>query len=1243
MLKHSFKILFLFFNLLFTLSYAANLNLSNVPLFLGGSVEPNIVFTLDDSGSMHWENMPGSSSNNRYVYPNGSRGIYRGNGSDTGDYVNRSPQFDDLLTASPTVGDFIWSVRARSSEVNKLYYNPEVKYTPWANYDGTLMPNANPVCALHNGYEPDADNDGNDYEGRGDLPAGLLAGDSDNLVDGNSNGISDDCRNLTVTNEEFATNWRTANNTGGSGFRTFYPAVYYRYINVSGNSLNDRNDYEKVEIRSGSTYPPTGNKGPKRTDCTSTTTCTYIEEMQNFANWYSYYRSRILVSRAGVGHAFSKQGTAMRVGFASLNKASDTIDGESSDGAMVRGLRPFESTEREAWFETLYGYRMRRAGTPLRTATEYVGEYFTRSDNSGPWSATPGTSDATPHLACRQSYNVLMTDGYYTSSDVPSVGNSDNVIGSIILAPDSTSYQYTPSPPYSDTHENTLADVGMEYWKTDLRTDLANKVPTNTSDTAFWQHLVTFTVGLGVTGNLDPPTPATPYNPGDLPGLTDGSITWSNPTNNAGKIDDLWHTALNSRGNFFSASDPDTFAASLSSILSNIVGRSSSASSVALNSGTVSGDSKLYQAKFNSGDWTGQLLAYPINANGSLGALAWDAAANIPPATDRVLITYDGTDGQPFRWNSGISSAQQTLIGSENALNYLRGDQSLEEANGGSFRNRNSLLGDIVHASPTYIGPPSLRYPDNWGASSLENGAPYSSFKSSHSSRQPYIYAGANDGMLHAFNAATGVEKFAYIPNAIYPKLSDLADTSYNHQFFVDGSPTVADAFFDGNWHTILVSGLRGGGQGVFALDITNPNNFSNESNGAAKILWEFTDSDDADLGYTFGKPSIVRLHNGVWAAVFSGGYNNTYDDDGDGSATNDSTTGSAVLFIVNLKTGALIKKFDTEVGTANDPTGNGQPNGLSTPAVIDFDGNSIADAIYAGDLFGNIWKIDISQPSPSQWKFSYKSGIKPDPIYTACAGTTCSGSNMQSITTQPQIIQHPTNKGYLVLFGTGRYFEVGDNSSIGQTTQSVYGIWDKVSTAASAPSFHRGSLLEQSITQEVTQFGYDLRVTTDTHINWASHNGWYMDLLNTQSSNTNNLGERQVSNTIIRNGRLVFTTLIPSPDPCDFGGTGWLMEIDVYSGARLKFTPFDLNHDGQFDIDDYVNIGDIDGDGHDDYVASSGKKSTVGIIPTPSITETEGGLQEYKYTSGSTGAIELTVENPGSRPSGRQSWQQLF
>jgi len=1164
-------------------AHAANLSLSPVPLYLGGAVEPNIMFTMDDSGSMHWENMPDDGWT-YFIYPRASN-VYG-----TSNYSNYLPVFSDIS----------YSVRIRSSSINSVYYNPTITYQPWSTSTGVSMGDISITCAPHN-------------------PTDTAKG----------------CRNLTASNTQTA-NWETYNGDGttfpgavtteSDVSKTFWPAVYYTY---NGGDTWTVANFTKVEIRSTTA---TYTTNVSRSDCVTAPICTYVEEIQNFANWYSYYRSRILAARGGIGRAFGRQSTNMRVGYATINKGNSTIDGVNTD-SIVKGVRTFDNTDRGSFFDLLYDRDIPTSGTPLRTAIEDAGKYFERTDDKGPWSETPGTTNTADHLSCRQSYNITMTDGYWNGAS-PSVNNSDNTDGTTISGPNDDDYNYTAISPYSDAWSNTLADVGMHYWKRDLRTDLDNEVPTNAQDPAFWQHMVNFTVGLGVNGTLD--------TTADLPGLTAGTTAWPDPSaSNGAKIDDMWHTAINSKGEFFSASDPDTFADSLSDILSAISDRTSSASSVALNSGTVSGSSKVYQARFDSGDWSGQLFAYPVNADGTLGSLLWDAASLIPTASSRIIVTYDGADGQPFEWTD-ISSSQQTLLGSESILDYLRGDQSNEAVNGGTFRNRNTLLGDIIHSSPTYVGTPSLQYPDGLGTSDVTK--QYSDFRTTYNARQHLVYVNANDGMLHAFNADTGVEAFAYVPNTIMHKLSDLADINYNHKYYTDASPTVLDAFFGGDWHTVLISGLRSGGQGIFALDVTNPTTFSSQSAAKDNVLWEFTDSDDPDLGYTFGIPSVVKLQNGKWAAVFSGGYNNTFDDDNDSSTTDDSVTGNAVLFIVDIEDGSLIKKFDTHVGSAQDPTGNNKPNGLSTPSVVDIDGDFTADTIYAGDLFGNVWKFDISDPNIANWKTSYGTVASPIPLYTACAASTCNSTNHQPITTQMQVIRHPSSGGYLVLFGTGQYIEVGDNSTTGQITQTYYAIWDK--DQGSFTAFNRSNLLQQQILQELSAFSFDLRVTSDNAISWydgsSGHRGWYIDLVNTEGGNTNNFGERQVSNSIVRNGRIIFTTLLPSDDPCDFGGSGWLMELDLYSGARLSFTPFDLDNDGLFSTTDYVNIGDIDGDGVDDYVPVSGKKSKVGIIPTPSITSEAGGAKEFKFTSGSTGTIEVTVENPGPSYQGRQSWRQL-
>jgi len=282
----------------------------------------------------------------------------------------------------------------------------------------------------------------------------------------------------------------------------------------------------------------------------------------------------------------------------------------------------------------------------------------------------------------------------------------------------------------------------------------------------------------------------------------------------------------------------------------------------------------------------------------------------------------------------------------------------------------------MVNSSPIYVGKPRARYPDNWGSGAPESSVSYSAFATS-STRVPMVYVGANDGMLHGFNADTGKELIAYIPNEVYPRLSALTSPTYSHKFYVDGSPTVADAFFDNQWRSVLVGGLNRGGQAIYALDITNP-----ASMDETKVLWEFSDNIDNDaagdagtefaLGYTYSKPAIVRLHNGKWAAIFGNGYNNTVND---GSR---STTGHAVLYIVDLEDGSVIRKINTKAGTQT------APNGLATVTPVDVDGDFIIEYVYAGDLQGNMWKFDLTDTTPSSWGVAYGTAASPQPLFVA-------------------------------------------------------------------------------------------------------------------------------------------------------------------------------------------------------------------------------------------------------------------
>ncbi len=1142
--------------------------LSNSPLFLGGNISPNVMFTLDDSGSMQFEIMPGNLIKNsvRYMFPR-ANSVY---GAD--DYSNYVVGFNGSDFDSSNQ----YTASLRSSHVNKIYYNPAVRYLPWSDADGFLMSDADPTCAPHN-------------------PMNTGAG----------------CRNLTVNNSQNA-KWLKKNGERTSwDTRTFYPAVYFQYN--SGN-VNSASSYTQIEIKSStSTY----SGGANRSDCAAAPTCTYDEEIQNFANWYTYYRSRVLLARAGIGRAFSAQGNTMRVGFAALNLGTEAdddvinVDGKPTS-TVISGVRQFTGTDRANFFDNLYGHTIPSEGTPLRRAVDDVGKYYMRDDDEGPWGETPGTSGGTQH-ACRQNYNILMTDGYWSNTSYASVGNSDNSSGSSITNDSSPAtpptYTYTPTSPYSDSFSDTLADVAMHFWKNDLRTDMPNIVPTNTSDPAFWQHMVNFTVGLGVEGTLS--------------ALPSGADAWPDPTSSdAAKIDDLWHAAVNSRGDFFSAADPATFANALSGALTSIIARTGSASAVAANSNSLITNGRIYQAKFNSGDWTGQLLSIPINTAGTLGATEWNAGAvSLAPSTispaSRVIITKGSSDGVPFEY-ANLTATQKTLLDKNVAgtvdncglerVAYIRGDAT-NEGNGGTFncasasaintlRSRAaSKLGDIVNSGPFYVGRP------NAGHSNVDHSG-YSAFRTTFKDRTPVVYVGSNDGMLHGFNACIsgvtpscttadeGKELITYIPGTIYANLNRLSDKDYNgnHRYFVDGSPMVADAITGTtpSWKSVLVGSLNGGGQGYYALDVTDPANFS-AANAADIFLWEFTVADDSDMGYSYNLPpintltgqasQIVKMENNQWAVVVGNGYN--------------STGGKAVLYVLFI-TGGEDGTWTVGSDYIKLVADSGTGNGLSTPMPFDSDGNGLIDTIYAGDIKGNLWKFDVTSSSPASWGMA----LSGSPLFVS--GTS------KPIISPPVVTLHPDG-GQLVLFGTGKYLETGDTTNT--NTQSMYGIWD------------------HNLTGSVTSSELVAQVVTDATVRTATQNlvpysttikGWYFNLPVS--------GERLTGVPALEDGLFTFTSIVPSTSPCDFGGRGFVSTVDYLTGAMLSIPAFDINRNGVIALNDGLSAG-----------------VEIGFA-VGGATRIRGDVDDVLISSTADGSLVKTPATKGSKGlRGRITWRELI
>lgn len=560
------------------------------------------------------------------------------------------------------------------------------------------------------------------------------------------------------------------------------------------------------------------------------------------------------------------------------------------------------------------------------------------------------------------------------------------------------------------------------------------------------------------------------------------------------------------------ATDSATLNSALGNVFQSIMSMTSSISAVTLNTGYISNGTDVYQARFNSSDWSGDLLDIPLTSSGGLPSnivqsANWRAAVTIGNTSysNRVILTYKPSSGIgiPFEWPSNPSNpganeldASQSsplnvnpstsLVDGEGQqrLNWLRGDRSNE---GTLFRSRSTALGDIIDSAPLLVQPPSN---SNLSAS-------YLAFESAYANREPVVYIGSNDGMMHGFDAATGQDVLDYVPNAIFGKLNQLTSQNYAHSYYDDGTPASNDVqYSDSSWHTVLVSGMGIGAKGVFSLDVTDPSRFS-ESNASSIVKFEYTDADNQDIGYIQQPPSIMKLNNGHWGAIFGNGWN-------------DSGNGKADLFVVDIETGSLIKELTTSVGTANTP------NGLANPAVIDVDGNGTADYAYAGDIYGNMWKFDLTDSNPANWHVSYSG----QPLFSA-------GSS-QPITTQPQVSVSP-NGGYMVYFGTGMYLQQTDLTNTNQ--QAFYGIWDDGATVSSS------QLLSQPI-----------GASTPTNVNYPTQKGWYVDFANS--------GERSVTNSLLSGGAIFFSTLTPSSAACSYGGYSTLYSLDYLNGYSSATSP---------------------------------------------------------------------------------------
>ena len=944
--------------------------------------------------------------------------------------------------------------------------------------------------------------------------------------------------------------------------------------------------FVRTNIVSGQTYP----KATGRTDCVTTAgVCTYTEEMVNFANWYVYYKTRIQMMKTSVGIAFSTLTSNYNVGFARLSVMG-------SGGAVDIKPASFTGTARSTWYTTLYA-TTDTGSTPMRPAMDNVGRMFA---NLTPYNYATGSEVV--QYPCQQNFMILTTDGYWNGGSTANVVNNDNV--------ENPARFCTAARGCVDTRAQTepsISDVSLHWYNggsdtstVSLRPSLEpnmnvpGSVPAGPGENSHL-HMNTYTLGLGVDGimSYEPNYDTAPAVGGDFYNLitsvpsgctwnAGGAYVWPDPdvTNTAStvqsRVDDLWHAAINGHGKYFSAALPTEVVAGISAALANIQVRTGSAAAAATSTPNITQeDNDIFSDTFTTVRWYGELSDKKIDpATGIvLPTVSWDSSntvgLNVAAATDsrNILmqnVSAGGTTPAQFQYAnlaSGdkawfdnkcaslpqctlLSTADKTIVNSgANVIGWLRGQQ--QYADDSRFRAYTLtsttpavpiVLGDIASSKPAYVRDPRKNYTD----------PDYATYKSTYSTRAGVVYTAANDGMLHAFNAADGTEMFGYVPRTTMKKLYLLSSTTYgtNHEFTTDGSPAVADVKLTGGWATMLVAGLNGGGRGFYALDVTAIGTKAADGSLLAtpKALWELCAdptvcaNNDPDIGLTFGNPQFGTW-NGRWVVFLTSGYNNI-----PGSDNVNLGSGQGILFIVDANTGTILKKVSTGAGNTTTPSGLAKITAIGPSPDTD----PTISYVYGGDNNGTLWRFDLTDASAAATVAVVKMGdagttkpITTRPDVTLCAVTTTVTDPTTHLTSTSSVAQR------VVVFGTGRLLDVPDTADT--SVQSLYVLKDSGSTIGNI----RGStMVQQTLSLSGSSSNVNTYAITNNPVDLSVKDGWYVDW-------SLNAGERMNLDPQIVGGVVNAVTNIPtSSSACSVGGTSNSYALNVCNGNAVGAIP---------------------------------------------------------------------------------------
>lgn len=1240
--------------------YAATpVNPPNVPLESGSasSTKPNMMFILDDSGSMYRDYLGDEIDENlcKTYNANFSRICMTQSSKGTLESFIEFTSSKGVLTQKNTP-DALYFIY----DLNKAYYNPAITYNAPVDFQGNSLGNASFNAAKYGFYVAtptsvqgatvNLDNLQETYFCKSSKPTTANLSDPNQCVRNGVNNLTNGVYSYHSAGYPNSTYRYPIDGPWTPHYNQIVPTEYCddNFITCTSNAsggvpapvrwCNSASNATSTSVVSGT------SSGSPKCQKNYSSTYSYVRlgnikrvpltnaEKTNYANWFSYYRTRHDSIRTSVGLAFKSIDNSKRVGFITINPGSPV------SSSKFLAVRDFGPTQKEAFYNMLYSVAI-GGGTPLREALSRVGRYFA-GISSGINSGMINSSNPDPmEISCQQNFAILSTDGYWNGNagvnlSNGSIGNQDNT---------DSGYSTRSVGAYDGNlskSTNTLADVAMYFYQTDLRAANAtsssganlgeNNVPISPNDTNPEQHMVTYAISLGLSGFVNYSKDYMSGRNKDFENIkkgTSGACSWTTgvcnwPTpvaDDPSALDDLWHATVNGRGKYYSAQNTQDIIDGLTDALNSLIAQTASSSSASTSSPNITAtENTLYYSTYRTVHWDGDVAARKIDPiTGDVSStVSWRAASLLNSKTSahadtrklytstiqngaqtRIDFTYSALDTTAKTYFSSkcnslsqcqqLSSSDQTLVNDgANMVNYLRGHRGYEMNGTESqlYRTREFLLGDIVDASPVYVSTS----PYNW------SDVGYPQFKSSVATRKPMLYVGSNDGFVHALNATTGVEEWAYAPRQILPNMYAMADKNYsvNHQFYVNGNISVMDVKLGSSWKTVLVGAMGQGSKGYYALDITNPD--------SPVVLWEkcmdssLCSTTESTLGWTYGNPIITKNGSNNWVVYVTSGY--------------DNSNGVGYVYELDLATGAKLRSFQTGVGVSNaNPSGLANINAFYT----NFYNNNQTDVLYGGDLNGDIWRIQVNSPISG----STNSNSNVNRVgYTADARGT-----RQPITAKIElgtIYEKP-----ILFIATGQYLNLADYNTTG--IQSVYAIKDPYvscltlselagySNTCSGSRFNYGNLRANSNITVQTSTVSGTKVTAAPNkyntVDWDSQIGWYFDF-NSQ------VGERVNIDPTLVLGTLNIITNVPVTNTCNMGGNAWIYQFNYLNGNPIlgQDNLIGRKHTGGFVVGQVVARIDSSGAIKNFITDATGNVQSVGVnINTESLTSNKASWNE--------------------------------